>query len=157
MLLVGCWSFTSLQHLRSYQDRYWLVTMHTHGVAPPLKSGTMTQYPTQSHNHDTELTSRCSIIVLPYWEYQTAGTHDSISHSVTLSWHWANRYLPYPSNATHQAGKRQVSIFISHWLDWTGNWTPNLLNARLTLYRFGHRTPCDVINFRPGFNVFSLF
>ena len=27
--LVGCWSFTSLQHLRSYQEGYRLVTMHT--------------------------------------------------------------------------------------------------------------------------------
>ena len=28
---IGCCSFTSLQHVRSYQDRYRLVTMGTHG------------------------------------------------------------------------------------------------------------------------------
>ena len=28
--LVGCWRFTSRQHLRSYQDGYWLVTVCTH-------------------------------------------------------------------------------------------------------------------------------
>ena len=29
--LIGCWSCTSLQHLWSYQNVYWLVTVHTHG------------------------------------------------------------------------------------------------------------------------------
>ena len=31
-MLVGCWSFTSWQHLKLYQDRYRLVLVHTHGV-----------------------------------------------------------------------------------------------------------------------------
>ena len=38
--MVGCRSFTSLQHLRSYQGGYQLVTVHTHG----------------------------DIVVLPHWE-----------------------------------------------------------------------------------------
>ena len=29
-VMVGCWSFTSLKHLRSYQDGYRLVTVRTH-------------------------------------------------------------------------------------------------------------------------------
>ena len=32
------------------------------------------------------------------------------SHSVILSWHWANESLPYPNNAEYQARKWQVSI-----------------------------------------------
>ena len=31
LMLVGCWKFTSWQHLRSYQDGHWLVTVRTHG------------------------------------------------------------------------------------------------------------------------------
>ena len=33
-----------------------------------------------------------------------------LSHSVTLSWRWANQSIPYPNNAEHQARKWQVSI-----------------------------------------------
>ena len=29
--LLNCWSFMSMQHIRSYQDRYRLVTVCTHG------------------------------------------------------------------------------------------------------------------------------
>ena len=38
--------------------------------------------------------------------------HDPISHSVPLSWHWANQYLTYPINAECKARKRQVSKVI---------------------------------------------
>ena len=31
LYMVCCWSFTSLQHLRSYQEGYQLVTVCTHG------------------------------------------------------------------------------------------------------------------------------
>ena len=27
--------------------------------------------------------------------------HDLISHSITLSWHWANQFLPYPNKVKH--------------------------------------------------------
>ena len=40
--LVGCWSFTSWQHLSSYQDGFRLVAVHTHGnliVLPHWKTG----------------------------------------------------------------------------------------------------------------------
>ena len=30
VVLICCWSFMSLQHLGSYKDGYWLVTVHTH-------------------------------------------------------------------------------------------------------------------------------
>ena len=44
------------------------------------------------------------------------------SHSVTLSWHWANQSLPYPNNAKHLARKWQVYIFKSSvWLDQCSN------------------------------------
>ena len=50
--LVGCWRLTSWQQLRSYEDRYRLVTMHTYGVFYSVAAlgnqitGTMIQYPT---------------------------------------------------------------------------------------------------------------
>ena len=31
-VLQGCWSFTSWKHLRSHQNGYLLVTVHTHGT-----------------------------------------------------------------------------------------------------------------------------
>ena len=67
--LVGCWSFTSLKHIRSSQDENRLVALHTHGnfiVLPDLKNqdpGTMVQYPAQSHYHDNELASSCPILL----------------------------------------------------------------------------------------------
>ena len=61
------------------------------------------------HTHD-------KFIVLPPWH------HDLLSQSLTLSWQWANQYLPYPNNAECQARKRQVSILKSLvWLDWEPN------------------------------------
>ena len=39
--------------------------------------------------------------------------HDLLSHSVTLSWHWAKKSLPYPNNAERPSRKRQVSIWKS--------------------------------------------
>ena len=50
--------------------------------------------------------------------------HDAVSHSVTLSWHWANQFLPCPNTAECQARKRQVSNFKSLvWLDQSLNTT----------------------------------
>ena len=61
--LVDYWSFTSLQHLRSYQDGHWLVTVYTHGdfiVLPAMKSG---------HRHcdpiSHSLTLSCPILLMP--------------------------------------------------------------------------------------------
>ena len=68
--LVGCWSFTSWPHLRSYQDSYWLVTVRTHGdfIALTLlghqATSTMIRYPTQSHYPDTERSSLCHILLM---------------------------------------------------------------------------------------------
>ena len=77
--LVVPWSFTSWQHLWSYQDCYQTCDSWQLYSAAPL------------------------------W-YQPAQHHDLISHSVTLSWHWANQYLPYPNNAENLAKKRQVGV-----------------------------------------------
>ena len=41
---------------------------------------------------------------------QTAST---MTHSVTLSWHWANQFLLYPDNGKCLARKQQVSILKS--------------------------------------------
>ena len=47
-----------------------------------------------------------------YWH------HDLLSHSVTLSWHWANQSLHYPNNAKRKARKQHISILKSSvWLD----------------------------------------
>ena len=54
--LVVCWNFTSWQHLRSYQEKHLLATVHTHG----------------------------NLIMLPHWEIRPL-RHDLISHLVTLS------------------------------------------------------------------------
>ena len=43
--LVGCWSFRSWQHIRSYSDGYQLVVVNTPGdfiVLPHNKTSTMT-------------------------------------------------------------------------------------------------------------------
>ena len=66
--------------------------------------------------------------------------HDLISHSVTLSWHWANQALHCPNNAEHLASKwQQVSILYKSlvWLDNCSNpWF--LPHSRPVLHRFGH-------------------
>ena len=56
--------------LRSYQDRYRLVTVHTHGDFIVLPHGktlatiTMTWYPTQSNYLDVEPTSPCPFLII---------------------------------------------------------------------------------------------
>ena len=68
-LLVGC-SLTSLQHLSLYQDRYQLVTVHTHGdfveccSTGSLTTSIMTWYPIQSFYPNTEPTSPCPILIM---------------------------------------------------------------------------------------------
>ena len=82
---------------RTYQDGHWLLTMHTHA----------------------------DFIVLPHWKPKppSSGQHyDLISHSDTLSWHWANQSLPCPTNAKRQARKQEQSILKSLvWLDQDSN------------------------------------
>ena len=57
----------------------------------------------------TDLWQCAHMITLQYFPIGKSGRqhHDLISHSVTLSWHWANESLPYPDNA------EQVSILRS--------------------------------------------
>ena len=72
----------------------------------------------------------------------TCQQHDPISHSVALSWHWANQSLHYHNNAEHVARKWQVSIFRSLvWLAQSSNLrgpnSPISQNRKRTLYSFG--------------------
>ena len=66
-------------------------------------------------------------MTIDLWQYSIMLSHretNLISHSVTLSWHWANQYLPYPSNAQFQARQRQVYIVkLLLWLDQGSNLT----------------------------------
>ena len=98
-MFVCC--FTSKQHLRSYQNGYWLMTVCSHG----------------------------DFIVLTYWDtsHQQALWPDI---PVTLFWHWANQSLPYPNNAEHLARKRQVPIWYIIGLTRPWVWTHDLLHAR---------------------------
>ena len=66
--MVGFWSFTSLQHLRSYQDQDGHRVAHScrlHSAAPvgAQAAKIMMQYPTQWHYTNTEQTSSCSILL----------------------------------------------------------------------------------------------
>ena len=58
-------------------------------------------------------------ITAPLGDQDASTESGLISHSVTLSWHWANQSFPYPNNAKHLARKRQA--LINHWFDSTGN------------------------------------
>ena len=57
-----------------------------------------------------------------WWLYSTTSGHQHhnlLSHSVILSWHWANQC---PNNAEHQDRERQVSILKSLiWLNQVSN------------------------------------
>ena len=90
--LVGFWCFTSFQHLWSYQDRYRLVTVHTHG----------------------------NIIVLPTWETRLLAPWAETAVSCII-WQWANRSLSYPINDQCQARKWQASILYGFGFTWLGN------------------------------------
>ena len=67
-ILVRCWSFRSWQHLRSYQDGFRLVTVHTYGDFKVLGEirlpANMTRYPTQAHYPDTKQASHCSMLLM---------------------------------------------------------------------------------------------
>ena len=60
----------------------------------------------------------CTLIVTCWWcltgrpDHQN---HDLISHSVTLSWQWAEQSLAYSSNA-----ERKWHVLICTWLLWLG-------------------------------------
>ena len=82
------------------------------------------------------------LIVLPHWDTRSPAPY-LISHTVTLSWHWANQSFPYPNSTEHLARKRQVSFLKSlGWLDQVFNpWdsdSPISQNGKRTLYSFGH-------------------
>ena len=55
--------------------------------------------------------------------------HELISDSVTLSWNWANQFLPCPNNAEYLARKRQLTEVIT-------NRSPGPPHSKLALYRF---------------------
>ena len=66
-LWVGCWTFRSWHHLRSFQDRYWLVMVHTHGdliVLTHWEIRPSASWPDIPLSADTEPTGPCNIIVV---------------------------------------------------------------------------------------------
>ena len=70
LLMLFVRGFTSCQHLRSNQNGYRLVIVHTHSdiiVLPPLEARLLTPtlpFPTLSYIPDTELISPCPILVM---------------------------------------------------------------------------------------------
>ena len=90
-------------------------------------------------------------IMLPHWDTRPPVPWPW-SHSITLSWHWANQSLPYQyhNNAEHQARKRQVSILKSFFLldqvlnlqarnsNLRSSNSPISQNGRRALYLFGN-------------------
>ena len=117
---VRCEGGTSPVGMGTGGDGYRLVTVHTYG----------------------------NFIVLTHWN--TRPPAPWASHSVALSWQWANQSLSYANNVEHQAKEWQVSILKSLiWLDQDSKTTrsgfdpwpsdsPILENGRRTLYSFGH-------------------
>ena len=124
--IVCCW-FTSQQHLRSYQDKYRIVTVHTHGDFRVLhhwvwwkleilcleresKPDLLTSGPV------CELVYRLCFLMssiyprLPICTKLCHQHHDLLSHSVTLSWYWANQPLSYPNNVECLVRMWKVSI-----------------------------------------------
>ena len=88
--LVGCWSFTSLQHLRSCVDRCRFAIVYTLG----------------------------EFIVLPQWKIRPTRSMILISHSVTLSWSYASQSLPCP-NTKARLHKDKYQFYKSLvWLNW---------------------------------------
>ena len=76
--------------------------------------------------------------------------HNLISHSLTLSWHWANQSWLYPTNDVCLARKWQVSILKSLvWFDPglnpQGLDSPISQNGGWALYSFGHSVCCHVV------------
>ena len=71
--LVDCWSFMWLQHLRSYQDGYSLVTVHTRSGSIVLfywDTRLLGSTIFSTHYPDTELISPCAILIMYSDEHQ---------------------------------------------------------------------------------------
>ena len=117
-MIVG--SSTSWKQLRLYQYGYWFVSVHTHGDCLVLSYWTiwvvasMTQYPTQWHYPDTELTSPCPILLLPstrlgewhililqVFDLTRSGTELPNSHMRSpCTSHWASTPDPFKRRKT---------------------------------------------------------
>ena len=85
-IVYVCYCITPQEHLRSYQDWYRLVTVHTHG----------------------------DFIVLPHCETRPSAQWPDIPLSnIILTFIFPYQSLPYPNNAECQVRKWQVSILKS--------------------------------------------
>ena len=109
-VLIGCWRFMSLQHLKSYQVRYRLVTAHSWRFysAAPLENqaaGIMTQYPIQSHYPDTKVTSPCPILL------KVSVRLESDKDQFCMSLVWLDRA---PNSWSPERDTRALSILPSH-------------------------------------------
>ena len=83
----------------------------------PIQNNTKTGY--QRLFYIQQLLSTSAITTYTQIYYHCVSPQPAPSrHSVILSLHWANQSLSYPTNAEHQARKRQISIIKS--LLWLG-------------------------------------
>ena len=77
---------------------------------------------------------------LPHWKIKPPA-QNPISHSITLSRHWSNQFLPYPINAEPQDAVTSIN-FISLWFNSTRSQLPDLRCARPMPHRFSHCAQC---------------
>ena len=100
ILLVGCWCFTSLQHLRTLVLTWDSVHSWWLYCAAPLgnqAANTMTWYPTKSHYPNIELTSHCIIVLLP----NAMLGSDKYQFDKSLVWLDQQPNSPYTSHQVH--------------------------------------------------------
>ena len=119
--------------------------------------GLMVLHPSKIYHHIRmgadlwQCTLIVTLLVLPH-ERPGQQHHDLISHSVTLSWYWANQSLLRPNNAKHLARKQQVSSFYVIGLIQPGfkpMRSPNLTTSRST----NSATPTGLCDLRCCLNV----
>ena len=95
VMVVSCWSFTPCQHLRSYQDGYWLVTAKTHGnfiVLHHLKVTVLAPWPNIPLTHII-MTPSQPVIALSY-SFQAADPKTKSINSVSQLFNWTGNQTP---------------------------------------------------------------
>ena len=100
--------------------------------------------------------THANFIVLPQWNTKLLAFQDLLSHSVALSWQWANQTLSYPNKAESQAREWELSILKPLvWLDHGSKmrdpdsnlWPSKSLisqNGRWTLYSLPQMVLCYI-------------
>ena len=117
---VGRWGFTSLQHLRSYQDGYCLTfdsahSWERHISTPQGNQATVTisRYPTHSHYPDIETTSLCPILIMLSTRI---GSDKNQFHKmlVWLNWELNSRSPAHEARALPIRPPRPVVPYVMH-------------------------------------------